>query len=214
LQFSDVSDLAGPPLLERFFLVDPIPTAVAVLLIGLLLFEILRRKQRERAATIAFVVGAVLGAAILMLGFGVDTPYEQARRTTERFVDAGVAGDRDVLEDMLAGDFELRETGGGASRDADWLLDHVEDVGGVVTSNQRVWRGGLVIGPQAIQTRMTMRTEVDFRGVTDRFASTWDFFWRRDAGGRWWLERMEPVSINGQKPWPGWSDQAPVAIPR
>ena len=209
MQFSDISNLPGPPLLERFFLVEPIPTGAAVLLVGLLLFEVLRRKRRERLAMLAIGIGIVGAAAIVAIGMAVVTPYERVRQATARFVELASAGKRDEIEDMLGGRFGLVLAEGDRPRDADWMLDRVEWAGQVVVSNQQVWRGGDVRTPNSIRTRMTLRTEVAFRTISDRQASTWDFTWQRDPSGQWKLTRLEAVSLAGQRPWSGWGDQLP-----
>lgn len=212
VQLSDVTDLAGPPLLERFFLVNPVPTALAALFVGVLLFEVLRRKRKEKLATVAFASGVGVATAILLIGIGVVTPYELARRATERFVDLAASGNRDAVEDMLTGRFELTLSESDASRDADWLLDRVEGLGRIVVSNRRKWRGGVMRLPRFAKTRMTLRTELNFSGVPDRYASTWDFYWRRDSRGNWKLDRLEAISLVGQKPWHGWSDEGPFPM--
>lgn len=210
MQFSEVVDLPGPPLLERLFLVSPIPAALAALFIGLVLFEVLRRGRHGRAATAAFAVGAVAAAVILAIGAVTVTAYEEMRRETERFVDRAVAGDRDTLEDMLSDRFVLMLSPDDPAHDADWMLDRIEGVGMIVRSNERVWRGGEMRSDQSGQARMTVRTEVDVGVASGRYASSWDFYWQRDASGVWKLMRLEALSLVGQRPWRGWGDHVPL----
>ena len=198
MEFANVQDLPGPALLERLLLVSPIPTALAAIVLGVILFEALRRREKGRAGVACFLGGVVLGGAILTLGSLVETEHEVIRRETERFVGLVDAGDRDRLEEMVSSRVAIVIGEGAPARSADWLLDRVEDLGPLIVRMSTRWRGTEFRSPTTARARITVHTELNTSSSST--PSTWEFVWQRGDDGPWRVVKIEALSIRGQRP--------------
>lgn len=208
MEFSNVQDLPGPPLFEGLFLVNPLPTALAVIVLGIVAFEALRRRAKGRAAIACFVFGVLVGGAILLTGRLIVTDHEVIREHTERFVRLAAEGDRDRLEEMVSPRVALVIAYEDAARSADWLLDSVEDVGRLIVRQSSRWRGAEVRTPTTARGRITLHTEMRHSGSS--IPSTWDFVWQRGEDGAWRVVKIEALSIQGRKPWRGLGSTIPT----
>lgn len=196
-RFADVQDLPPPPLFERMVLVDPTPTAIALGVLGLIVFVALRRQGRDRAGGAGLLIGLGLGALVLGVGASVTTTHEVLDASTGELVDLVAAGDASGAGAWLGDSLTFEASSRAVGRSREWVLTQVAALDGFVTGSSRRSRGVEVRGESAGVGRVTVKTELAQGGTVP---STWDVHWRRGSDGRWRVDRVECLSIFGSEP--------------
>lgn len=198
-RFADVQDLPPPPLFERMILVDPMPTAIALGVLGIIVFVALRRQGRDRVGGVGLLVGLALGAGVLGVGASVTTTREVLSASTAELVDLVAGGDAAGAGEWLGESLTFEASSRAVSRSRGWVLTQVEALGGFVAGNSRRSRGVEVRGESVGVGRVTVKTDLVQGGMVP---STWDVHWRRGSDGRWRVHRVECLSIFGSEPSP------------
>lgn len=211
---AEVSGASGAmrELVEYYILEHPVLGALAVLLLGIVAAEVLRRLGRGRVALVSLAAAVVVGGLVMWAGASVETARERVTADTRGFVEA-IAGARvGEVEDRLAPRVMFRTDGRvSATLDREWLLGVTGGLKGVFKSHSLEVLDVVFTGTEtSAQSRILSRAEF----ASDSFGmipSTWEFTWRRDgADGRWRVTSIECLTIYGKPAtgeWINWGNR-------
>jgi hypothetical protein len=185
--------------ITRFVLENPWPLGGGLVAIGLAVTWLSVREGRLGRAKGA-LVPVVIGAAVLAAGFAVTTSGERARGVVGDFVDHVVAGDIVAASNLLAPGVSLHigaETNVG--RDYDFLVDGLSrfDERYTVESNSVGELKGYTTSGDDATVHLACMTRVA-EGMGYPTATRWVLRVSRQDDGRWLIDRMVFVSLNGQ----------------
>ncbi len=195
--------------IDDYVFEHPLLGAMAVALVTLLTFEVLRRTGKLKWAWWALAAGTALAAAVIALGIAVETPRERlataARALVEAVVNADTRTAETLLDDRVAFRTDMRLN---ARLDRDWLLGVVRGMPGVFKSHSLEIREVVLDDPDLGRTRILSRAEFTNEpfGLTP---STWELRWRR-KGDRWVLTQVECQTIWGHDAndeWVRWGER-------
>jgi hypothetical protein len=193
--------LPDGPFWERWLLEEPLWTAVALAVGGVVVFMILNRAGQARQGLIAAGAGLVLAAGVFVLASLVTTDREQLRNATGALVTAVAKADAAAAGELLAPEVRLRPPAvvGRASMGRDQILAFVgnEMRGTYRIENYRVLQTQAALGgPTAGVTQTYVRVSPEqTRAPT---FSWWRLAWRKGSDGRWLVTDIEPISADAR----------------
>lgn len=213
----------GPPsttssLLEYYVLEHPVLGMLAVLLVGLIAAEVLRRKARAKAAIWTLAAAIAIGAAMVVIGERVETPRERVTAATRSFVDAVTTANVAAAETHLSPRVNFRTDGRvNTTLDRDWLLSVIRGLASAFKSHSlEVLDINLTNDAQSAQVQFRSRAEFtgSSGGGWGLVPSTWEVTWRRDAtagdDAPWRITGIECITIYGKPAtgeWINWGNR-------
>ena len=196
--------------LERWVLETPIPAALAVFLVAIIVAEVLRRTGRGRGGLIALAAGVLLGAGVITLGTLIETPSELLTRRTKEFTSAIVAADEPKVAAMIDPAIDFRSAGSiERFLNHDWLLSVVRGFKGVIKSNSIEPTDSDVDSDSAGRTRFIARSVLD-SGYPGQIVSSWELTWRKEKGGDWKITSVECLTLenaSASSEWAVWASR-------
>ena len=202
----DVPALPEPSAFQKFVFEQPLLPAIALALLGVVLFVGLRNAGKTKAALGACLGLLVVAGGLVATGTLVETERERLLAQQDALVRAVADADLDALESLLADDVRLRArrlsaitngmgkpafltclrtTTGGAYRVRDYGI---------------IERQGVLDGPNAARTQVYLRVDSESAGGT----FTWfRLAWRRNPDGAWRVIEIEPLFLSGVMPYEG-----------
>jgi len=203
------ADLPAPPAWERWILEQPIPAAVALTAVGVVLFFILGQRGQVRQGVMAAVGGVVLGLGVLAIGMFVTTTREHLRAQTEEWLTHVFAADAENAAPTLSE--QLTAASAGRILEGFNKPMMVSIISGFDGFRVKEWdkkfRGAVIDGDGIGRTQVTLRVVGGFTN-SGMMPSTWEFTWRRSGDGTWHITRLECLSLWGQTPPSNWHEQA------
>lgn len=196
-------------IVARYVLESPVLGASAVMLVGLIGAEVLRRTAHGRAALITLLAAIAVSVVVVCVGIMVVTPTEQVTASTRTFVRSVVDADDHAAGALLGGSVLLSTEGRvNAALDRGWLLSVIRGLGGVFRSHSCEVLG--VEFDRPIQARSRFFSRAEFaRDGPGWVTSTWELTWRLE-GGSWRITRVDCQSILGRTPtseWVRWGER-------
>ncbi len=208
-------------LVEYYVLEHPILGMLAVLLVGIVAAEAVRRSGRGKAALWTLAAAACVGAAVVFIGHRVETPRERVTAATKTFVAAVIAAKPGDAEPLLAQRINFRTDGRpNATLDRDWLMGVIRGLGSAFKSHSlEVQDVTLTNDASSAQVRFLSRAEFSSGsgggvGGWGLIPSTWELSWRKDTtsggDGAWRITAVECVTIYGKPAtgeWVNWGNR-------
>lgn len=214
---------ANPPsatsgLFEYYVLEHPVLGMLAVLLVGLIAAEVLRRKGRAKPALWTLAAAIAIGAAMVVIGERVETPRERVTAATRSFIDAVTSANVAAAEPHLSPRINFRTDGRvNSTLDRDWLLSVIRGLASAFKSHSlEVLDINLTNDAQSAQVQFRSRAEFtgSSGGGWGLVPSTWEVTWRRDATAKgdapWRITGIECITIYGKpatSEWINWGNQ-------
>ncbi len=206
------SELPAPPALERWFLEQPLPAIIALILLGTVALFIHHQRAQTRRG-LAFFAGALAAAAaVFTLATFITTRREEVSARTNAFLASIEAADAKAVREMLDDPLVIASAG-------EQVDEFTRDTLLAVVANFRAFRvqdmsfrprGAAIEGPTVARTQTTIRAAV--MGDARPFYSTWEFTWRQAGDKAWKLTRLECLTMYGQTPNLSWARYARQAI--
>lgn len=198
--FAIITPLPDPPFLQVWALERPLPAAILLIIVGLLIVALLARRSQAR---LGGAIGAVLvlaGLGVFLLGAIVTTERERVIRLTHQLVDAAETGDSGRAGEIIGDDFALAISGTRLSQiNRDVLLGIVENFPAEVQP-----RGMTILETQAVvSSPIAARTQFRVRVISNigpPSVTWWRLDWRRGDNDEWILDTIDWQSLNGRRP--------------
>lgn len=193
-----VPDLPPPPFYEDWLLVNPLPLAIALGALCVLLGLIFVQRGKARRGLASALVGIVTGALVLLAGAAVTTPREIMIEHTSRLVQATASGEAEVMRELLHADVVLKPGPvkfipnlGGRDRIIGIAADRLpRAVDRVVVLETRGGLDGASVG----RTQVRLRT---FGPGGQLYGHSWWGLDWQEYEGRWIVVGIEPLWIQG-----------------
>lgn len=197
-------------LFEYYVLEHPVLGALAVLLLGLLTAEVLRRLGKARPAWLALMLTLAIGVAIVVGGNSVATPKEEMTRATTEFVTGVVKGQPEVVARYVSEKVLFRTDGRVNLRlDRAWLVSVTSGLDGAFKSHDLEIIDALTTNNGASgQTRFLSRAEFSTENWGP-IPSTWLLSWRQESG-KWKITAIECLTLFGKpasEEWVNWGNR-------
>jgi len=193
---ANLPELPQSGFIDQWVLESPIPLALGLLAIAVIVFGALRTTRYAKKIGIpALAIGLVLAGAMLLVGFFITTDAEHLRTRSRAIVSAVAEGDRPSLESLL--DKQVRVQSRFASRSGrSRILDLAESQAAPIIESAAVKevRVGLY-GPQVARTQIKVKVKADMVPPL----SWWTLDWTRPSpeSNDWVVTHIEPLWIQG-----------------
>lgn len=204
-----VADLPPSPAFDRWVLEQPIPLAAACIVAGVAVAIALHRRGELKRGLIGGSALLMFGAAVLTIGFIVETPRERLRNLTSEFVARVFAADGDWASAHLSDSLVVASAGEVyTSLGKEQLVASIRNFAMFHTTEwSEKSRGATIDGDGIGRTQSTLKVTAGYIG-NQMLPSTWEFTWRRGPGDEWRISRLECVSMWGQPPRMNWERNA------
>lgn len=179
---------------------QPLTTALALLIAGIVGATLLRRRGQVKPG---FIVGGVMLALAIgafALGTLIVTGRERIEIGSNEFVVAAVDGDLAALDRLILEEAGLAASGmtvDHAGRERIESLSQKQSDAGMIESWRLSRLQASIDGPNVGTTQFRVRATP--RGGAPTL-SWWRLHWRRDAQGVWRIGTIDCLAINGQEP--------------
>lgn len=194
---------------DRYALEHPVLGALAILLAGLIVSEVFRRRGSGRGWILSLAASVVIGAGVVALGTWIETPREHLMKLTNRFLKGVEKADAASVGDLLADQVTLRTAGRlKMNLGREWLLGVVRGLDGVFKSHSVEVTEAMVGNPSAGTTQFISRAEFTNEPY-GMVASSWELTWRK-TGADWRLTHIECLTIFGKSAndeWVAWGNK-------
>lgn len=193
----------APPtsLIDRFFLENPWPIAVTLLLIALvLLYSAVGRGSTKRLAAGFGVL--VLAVGVFLLASFVSTPAEHGERVTQAFVADVVVAQPTQAAQHLSADADLAVgSTDNPGMALSWIRDRLTLLTGQypIRDNYITQLDAYTKNSEQAVIHLTCLTTFDtaFAGPTK---TSWVLFVNRQTDGTWKIRRITIIQVNDQAP--------------
>lgn len=175
-----VSPLPGPPLLDRLLYEMPWPSAIALVVVGIIVFTALNRSGRARLGGGILVGTIVLASGNVLLATFVTTPRETVTARSRELVHAVATVNSSAILAIVHPDGQLKEPVRGTRLDREQILHRVrEAIPPLGINSARVVESQAAIDGANV-ARTQVRVAVD-SGTVPPY-SWWRLHWRLEAG--------------------------------
>ncbi len=200
---SSVPRLPAPPWFESVLFESPWTIAVALVVVGGVLFWWFNRVQQGRRGLFALAGGVGLAAALIVTAQTVTTLRERLKARTVELVDAVARADQVAMEAMLAPDVRVsvfgRDRGFTAESIVRWVDTMMRPGTGTyaVREHSESELGASIDGSNTARTQVRVRVTPESSPLP--VGSWWRVHWRRDGTGAdapWRVTQIEVLQID------------------
>lgn len=206
------SEIPSPPALERWFLEQPLPAVIALVLLGAVALFVHHQRARTSRGLLFLAVSIIAAAGVFTLATVVTTRREEVSARTTSLLSSIERADAKTVGEML--DDPLVIASAGAEIDGFNRDTFLAVVAGFKTFRVQEMsfrpRGAAIQGPTVARAQTTIRAAV--AGDAQPFYSTWEFTWRLSGEKVWKLTRLECLTIYGKPPSTSWASFARQAV--
>ena len=182
---------------------QPLVSALALFVLGIVCASLLWRRDQARLGLIVGGALIALAAAVMALGTLVVTDREQIGMGSRTFVIAAVDGDMEALDRVMLEEAALAGSGRTVADDGRERIKRLSQAQAqaALIESWRISRlqariDGPNVGTTQFRVRMTPRGGLPT-------LSWWRLHWRRDAQGVWRIGTIDCLAINGREPGSG-----------
>jgi hypothetical protein len=189
-------ELPPPGFIEHWVFETPIPLALALLTVGVMLFVLLRRSNKHhKFALPALALGTLLGAATFLLGAQITTARETLKARSIQLVKAASSGDASTLDALLDEEIRVRTAFGSPIGKKNVINLVISGSQGSIESARASKVNAGLLGAQVAQTQIRVRVQGDLFPSL----SWWRIDWTRPTleSNEWVVTHIEPLWIQG-----------------
>lgn len=196
MQPASLPELPPTSMFSQWVLQSPVPTAIALALIGITIFVIVRHsKNRTRIGFSSLGIGFASAIAVLAVGQLVTTPQEQLIKRSTQLVNAVATNDATMLGALLDERVRLKTRFASASgKPAIIALAKSRAAPTIDSATTKEVNAGLY-GLQVAKTQVKVRVQGDMIPSL----SWWSIDWIRSSpeSDDWVATHIEPLWISG-----------------
>ncbi len=200
LEVPDPAPLPKPPMLPHLLFENPLPVALVLVVLGLVLYVVLNARARFKQGVMAAGACAVLAGGVWILAGLVQTDQERMRQTARELVEAVTKVDVGAVDRLLTSDARLSGVPMLGEMGKPAILTAVEGNlgpgGGFEVAEYSIQEmQAAVDGPSSGRVQLRVRVEVRQMGYPN--VSWWGLGLSRGSDGAWKVVSIRALAIRG-----------------